>query len=124
MEEKKLSLDDIKKLPVHSITATLMGAAHRRDELSDASPLPFIPFSGGCCGTAVFKGARLKDVLMEADMKIGEESSHHVVFEGLDTGPAGSHYAASILIKKAMSDHEDVLLVYEMNGKPLTPDHG
>ena len=119
-------MDDIKKFPAYTITATLQGAANRRDELCEVCPLPFIKFSGGCCGTAVWKGARLLDVLKSAgfdDMR-DDGPVQHVLFEGLDTGPAGSLYSVSIPIQKAMDHYGDVLLAYEMNGEPLTPDHG
>jgi sulfite oxidase len=126
VEKQTFSMDDIKQLPAYTITATLQGAANRRDELCEVCPLPFIKFSGGCCGTAAWKGTKLVDVLKAAgldDMK-DDCSSQHVLFEGLDTGPAGSHYSVSIPIQKALDQYGDVLLAYEMNGEPLTPDHG
>lgn len=45
-------------------------------------------------------------------------------FEGLDADIAGERYGASIPIAKAMDPHGGVLLAYEMNGKPLSRDHG
>ena len=124
--KKSFTLDDLKKFPPHTVISTLQGAANRRDELTEVRPLPFIKFSGGCCGNAVWKGARLRDVLNAAgfDEKMENCNRCHVVFEGLDTGPAGSHYSASIPIEKAVDHHGDVLLAYEMNGEPLSPDHG
>ena len=43
---------------------------------------------------------------------------------GLDKDIAGEAYAVSIPIDKAVSIQGDVLLAYEMNGKPLSRDHG
>jgi DMSO/TMAO reductase YedYZ molybdopterin-dependent catalytic subunit len=45
-------------------------------------------------------------------------------FEGYDLDPSGTPYGASIPIAKAMDPRGDVLLAYEMNGEPLSRDHG
>lgn len=45
-------------------------------------------------------------------------------FEGLDMDPMSTHYAASVPLAKAMDPRGDVILAYEMNGKPLSRDHG
>lgn len=38
--------------------------------------------------------------------------------------PMSTHYAASIPLAKAMDSRGDVILAYEMNGEPLSRDHG
>lgn len=38
--------------------------------------------------------------------------------------PTSTHYAASIPLARAMDPRGDVILVYEMNGQPLSRDHG
>jgi sulfite oxidase len=48
----------------------------------------------------------------------------HVLFEGLDTSPSGSHYYVSTPIQKAVDQYGDFLLACEMNGEDLTPFHG
>lgn len=45
-------------------------------------------------------------------------------FEGYDLDPSGMPYGASIPISKAMDPRADVILAYEMNGEPLSRDHG
>lgn len=45
-------------------------------------------------------------------------------FEGLDLDPTSTPYSASIPLSKAMDPRGDVILAYEMNGKPLNRDHG
>lgn len=45
-------------------------------------------------------------------------------FEGADKDVSGTTYGASVPIAKAMDPRGDVLLAYEMNGQPLTRDHG
>ena len=38
-------------------------------------------------------------------------------YPGLDYGPDGTSYGASILIEKAMDPRQDVILALKMNGK-------
>lgn len=45
-------------------------------------------------------------------------------FEGSDADLTGSTYGASIPVSKALDPRGDVLLAFEMNGKPLSRDHG
>ena len=42
----------------------------------------------------------------------------------MDLDPSGSPYGASIPIGKAMDPRADVILAYEMNGEPISCDHG
>lgn len=45
-------------------------------------------------------------------------------FEGLDVDVTNSPYGGSIPFYKAMDANADVILAYEMNGAPLSRDHG
>lgn len=45
-------------------------------------------------------------------------------FEGLDEDPTSTKYSASITLAKAMDPRGDVILAYEMNGVPISRDHG
>lgn len=73
----------------------------------------------GAIGVGAWKGVRLSHVLELAGLK---RSAVDVQPEGLDpeVGTSG-HVRRAIPIEKAL---DDVLLVYELNGKPLPPDHG
>lgn len=42
----------------------------------------------------------------------------------MDTDVTNKPYGASIPLSKALDPRGDVLLAYEMNGKPLPRDHG
>jgi len=68
---------------------------------------------GNLTGNAVWRGVRLRDLLQEAGVKPGAVD---LVMEAYD------NYTDSIPIEKAL--HPDTLLVYEMNGEPLRPQHG
>lgn len=45
-------------------------------------------------------------------------------FEGLDVDPTNTPYSVSVPFHKAMDKYGDVILAYEMNGQPLSRDHG
>jgi DMSO/TMAO reductase YedYZ molybdopterin-dependent catalytic subunit len=68
---------------------------------------------GDLIGTAMWRGVRLKEVLDKAGLKQG------VVDIALR---ASDDYTDSIPLNRATAD--GTLLVYEMNGEPLTPEHG
>lgn len=48
----------------------------------------------------------------------------HIQLEGLDCDMSGQPYGASIIADVALNPLMDVILAYEMNGQPLTRDHG
>jgi DMSO/TMAO reductase YedYZ molybdopterin-dependent catalytic subunit len=68
---------------------------------------------GDLIGNALWRGVRLKDLLEKAALKEG------VVDIALR---ASDDYTDSIPLDRAMN--EATVLVYEMNGEPLTPTHG
>ncbi|MFY9608231.1 MAG: molybdopterin-dependent oxidoreductase [Blastocatellia bacterium] len=68
---------------------------------------------GDLIGTALWRGIRLKDILDKAGLKPGAVD---LVLRARDD------YADSIPLDRATA--EGTLLVYEMNGEPLTPEHG
>src|SRR5256712_11638383 len=73
-------------------------------------------------GTAEWTGTPLRDVLLEAGVK---EEAGEILFTGLDRGVQGDEvqdYQRSLTVDEAM--REEVLLVYEMNGRRLEPQHG
>ncbi len=119
----QLSLDDLKKLPVAEITATLQCAGNRRSDIADVKPVRGLNWQLGAIGNAKWRGVYLRDVLAAAG--VGESKvAKHVHFEGLDADPTGTVYGASIPIETALSECSDVLLATHMNGEELLPDHG
>jgi DMSO/TMAO reductase YedYZ molybdopterin-dependent catalytic subunit len=107
-----LTLDDLKRRPAKEYVATM--------ECSGNSP------TGGLVGNARWKGTPLAAVLREC--KIAPEAVETVFFAA-DTGTEkirGADYkqsfARSLPVNEALSN--DVLLCYEMNGKPLESTHG
>ena len=71
------------------------------------------PVGGGLIGNAKWKGVRLADLLKKAKPK---KNALELAFSAVDG------YTDSITLKKALDP--DVVLVWEMNGAPLTSQHG
>jgi sulfite oxidase len=107
----------------HTVAATLVCAGSRRNELAAVRPIPDeILWGADPIGTAIWRGARLRDVLQAAG--IGSDT-RYVAFTGLDQAwiaGAWAHFGASLALDKALSP--DVLLAYALNDTPLTPEHG
>ncbi|XP_071555237.1 sulfite oxidase isoform X1 [Temnothorax nylanderi] len=120
--KKTLDYKAITKYKKHTITAAVMCGGNRRSDMSKIKTLKGINWNVGAVGNATWTGARLCDVLK--DLGINEDAFNHVQFEGYDLDPSGMPYGASIPISKAMDPRADVILAYEMNGKPLSRDHG
>ncbi|KAJ3650303.1 hypothetical protein Zmor_022000 [Zophobas morio] len=119
-----LTLDEIKKLPRHTITATIMCAGNRRSEMVKVKPVKGLNWGAAAVGTATWTGVRLRDVLIKLGVDEDDKKLKHVQFEGLDFDPTGKTYGASVPLWKAMSKRGDVILAYEMNGEAIPRDHG
>jgi DMSO/TMAO reductase YedYZ molybdopterin-dependent catalytic subunit len=116
----ELSLADVKALPAHEYVATLECAGNSRSFLS--RPADGVQFTHGGVGTAVWRGARLRDVL---DLAGAPTGAAEVWMQGMDEGAEDDVHTAyehSLPLDKAF--HDDTLLAYEMNGAPLNADHG
>lgn len=119
---KAFTMHDLKKFEKVSVTAVVMCGGNRRSEMNAVKEVRGLSWSGAACGNAVWTGVRLCDFLQALGVKSDEES--HVILEGYDRDPSYTPYAASIPLSKAMDPRGDVILAYEMNGQPLTRDHG
>jgi sulfite oxidase len=113
-----LTLDELKKMPSATVTATLECAGNGRAFFDP--PVAGIQWARGAVGTARWTGVRMADVLKRAGVKT---SGRFVVMNGADR-PLGTmpDFIRQVPIDKAM--HADTLLAYEMNGQPLPALHG
>jgi len=115
-----LSLEDVKARPARTVPVTLECAGNGRALLS---PRPVSqPWLAEAVGTAEWTGTPLAPILEEAGAAGG---AAEVVFTGLDRGIQGEVeqlYERSLPLGEAL--REDVLLAYEVNGRPLPPQHG
>ena len=108
-----------------TITATLQCAGNRRRELQEVRPVSGTKWEHGAIGNAEWTGVALAEVLRAAGCESEAGSDLHVAFESVDeVEEEGKRFAfgASIPLEKAL--RPEVLLAYEMNGEPLTPEHG
>ncbi len=120
----EFSLEELlTRFPQHTLTATLVCAGNRRNELAAIRTLPGeILWDADPISTARWRGVRLSDVLRAAGV---EEEARYVAFRGLDQGRIEGelvHFGSSIRLEKALAP--EVLLVHEMNDAPLPREHG
>jgi sulfite oxidase len=89
----------------------------------EREPIPGkVAWNVGAAGNARWGGVLLRDVLREAGIEGG---ARHAAFAGLDRdmeSGTGAPFGGSIPIERSVSDR--VLLAYEMNDRPLPPEHG
>jgi DMSO/TMAO reductase YedYZ molybdopterin-dependent catalytic subunit len=115
-----LTLEEIKKRPAKTYAVTMECAGNGRALLE---PRPVgQPWLLEAIGTSEWTGTPLRALLEEAGLR---DEAIEIVFTGADKGVQGSevqYYQRSLTVAEAMRD--EVLLVYEMNGRPLEPQHG
>jgi DMSO/TMAO reductase YedYZ molybdopterin-dependent catalytic subunit len=118
--ELELTLRDVRERPATTIPVTMECAGNGRARLE---PRPMTqPWLQEAIGTASWTGTSLAGVLDEAGI---EPDTVEIVFTGADRGIEGGEelaYARSLPLSEAM--RREVLLAYEMNGRPLEPQHG
>jgi sulfite oxidase len=113
-----LTLADLQKVPVHSVTNAMECAGNGRSLQNPK--VPGIQWGKGAVGNAKFSGPSLKVVLEKAGVK---DTGKHVMFRGLDEVPGKvPPFIRSIPIEKAID--ADTLIATYMNGAPLSQHHG
>jgi sulfite oxidase len=107
-KEIEFSFDSlVKNFPKHTVMATLQCAGNRRDQLIEVAPVPGeVPWQSGAVGNAEWAGIPLRELLLAAGIK---QEAKYVEFTGADD---------------VFRNETNVLVAYEMNGKPLEPTHG
>ena len=126
-----LTLDDLRRLPAVERAVTLECAGNGR---LATRPLPVgEPWGDYAVSTARWRGALLSDVLEQAQ-PAGD--GVEVLFEGADHGPYHLEpvlaetnrddlaFVRSLAIEHASDPAAEILIAYDMNGEPLTADHG
>ena len=113
-----LTLDDIRRMPSTTVTATLECAGNGRAFFDP--PVAGVQWERGAVGTAVWTGVRLGDILDRARAK---SSTRYIWLDGADLGiGAAPDFIRSLPVDKAMQ--RETLLAYEINGEPLPVSHG
>jgi sulfite oxidase len=124
-EPLELSLDDLRdgRFETVEVTATLQCAGNRRTDLIAVREIPGeASWGSGATGTAVWRGIRLADLIDAAGPR---PEARHVAFVGPDRAEEAKPpqlFGGSVPLEKAL--RPEVVLAWEMNGKPLPPVHG
>ncbi len=115
-----LSLDDITALPTVEVVTTMECAGNGRARLEP--PVRSQPWLEEAVGTGRWRGVPLVTVLENAGVT---EEAVEIVFAGLDRGIEDGEeqeYARSLPVAAATDG--DALLAFELDGRPLPPQHG
>lgn len=117
---RSFTLEQLRTRPSRTMPVTMECAGNGRARLQ---PRPISqPWLVEAVGTAEWTGTPLRDALLEAGVR---PDSAEIVFTGADHGVQGEvehDYERSLSLDAAM--RPEVLLAYEMNGRPLEPQHG
>jgi sulfite oxidase len=113
-----LTLGDLEKFPRAEMVSVLECAGNGRSFFQPT--VAGAQWRFGSVGNARWTGVRLKDVLEKSGVK---PAATQLLLDGADVPLAKMpKFQRTLEVAKAM--HPDTLLVWEMNGKPLTADHG
>jgi sulfite oxidase len=113
---KQFSMAELRALPRVEATCVLQCAGNGRGLQEPV--LPGVQWRHGAVGNARWSGVRVRDVLAKGGLKGGK----HLHLFGSDDPPGKvPPFHRSIEMEKAM---DDCILAFEMNGKPLPPQHG
>lgn len=116
----ELTLDELRQRPNVTAPVTLECAGNGRALLSPRTISQ--PWLYGAVGTGEWTGTPLKSLLDAAGVS---DDVVDIVFTGLDRGVEGGlaqHYERGLPLAEARRD--EVLIAYELNGRPLPPQHG
>src|SRR4051812_4473970 len=120
-----LSYRELRRLPSRTIAAFIECAGNGRSFFGSqqGTPVPGSQWKLGAVGVAEWRGVPLSEILWLAGIK---RSAVDVMPSGLDpavvtNGVDQGHVRRPLPVAKAL---DDVLVAYEMNGRPLPPDHG
>lgn len=113
-----------KNFPKRSVTAAIQCAGNRRNEMVKIKPVKGLNWGSAAISNAKFSGVSLNELLNRYNINIDTVRAKYIVFEGLDTQPDGSPYGASIPLELARMLKNEIIIAYEMNGEPLSRDHG
>jgi sulfite dehydrogenase len=110
---------DLRKFERVTFTAVIQCSGNARSFF--VPPVAGGEWGDGAMGNVTWTGARLRDILNSAGLKAG---TIDVSFNGLDKPPLPTvpDFVKSLPVDKAME--EDLIVAYEMNGKPLTMLNG
>ena len=119
-EPRSFTLQELKERPSVTLACTLECAGNSRARLLPRALS--MPWLEEAVGNAEWTGTPLAPLLEEAAV---EDGAVEVLFTGLDRGIQGEtehSYERSLPLDEAR--RPELLLAYEVNGRPLPPQHG
>lgn len=119
-----LSLAALRARPQDDVIVTMECAGNDRMGIRPLPPSE--PWQSGAVSTANWRGVRLRDLLLVAEL---HEEAVEIVAEGADRGPREDAATADdVTFARALPRevvlHPDSLLALELNGEPLPQLHG
>ena len=126
-----LTLDDLRAMPAHERRVTLECAGNGRLEMR---PLPTgEPWGDFAVSTALWTGALLHDVLAQVEPATdgvellatgADHGSYHLQAILPETDQDNLTFTRALPLSQATDPESEILIAYEMNGRPLGRDHG
>jgi DMSO/TMAO reductase YedYZ molybdopterin-dependent catalytic subunit len=116
----ELTFDEVRERPASTLRVTMECAGNSRALMEPRALTQ--PWLYEAIGTAEWTGTPLRGVLEDAEV---QPDAVEFLFTGADHGIEGGQeldYARSLGLADGMRD--EVLLAYQMNGRPLEPQHG
>lgn len=124
-KEKTLTLKMLKEnFKQKSVTTTLQCAGNRRTDMVKVKAVKGLNWGIAAISTAEWTGPTLDDVLRHCGIDLEKVDGKHIQFEGLDKGPDGTTYGASIPTELAKLLKNDIIVATQMNGVDIPRDHG
>src|SRR3954451_21102067 len=127
----RLTLDDLRAMPARDRAVTLECAGNGRLEMR---PLPTgEPWGDYAVSTARWTGALLHEVLAEAqpatdgvDVRFdgADHGAYHLQPVLAETDRDDLRFVRALPLAHAADPAAEILIAYEMNGEPLSSDHG
>ena len=103
-------------------------AGNRRSHTRKVYPtVKGVAWDLGAIGNNKYKGVLIRDVLLASgfsETDLSQMGHLHLIATGMDKDFQGEPFKVSIPLERALDPDNKVILAYEMDGKPLSKDHG
>ncbi|KAJ4293469.1 hypothetical protein N0V90_008752 [Kalmusia sp. IMI 367209] len=127
-KELSLSIEDLKALPQQTIICALQCAGNRRHTMrTKLKEVNGIDWFDGAVMNCSWTGPLLSSVLAPASIAVPQSKwkDAHIAFACFQTPTQEDEwYGASVPLSRVMDLSCGIILALQMNGKPLSPNHG
>mmetsp|Transcript_23943 Transcript_23943/g.34271 ORF Transcript_23943/g.34271 Transcript_23943/m.34271 type:complete len:508 (-) Transcript_23943:66-1589(-) len=135
----ELSMDQLTQgFPTTEFPVSISCCGNRRKELNMIRQTIGFNWGSAACGTNVYKGVLVRDILQRAGVDISDVEGKYVEFIGTEdlpnkvgVGPFPDQpwgklckYGTSIPLGKAIDPADEVMIAFQANGERLHPDRG